>query len=394
MAPDNNVQQFANYLASLADPEAAKKALRQANLLAMNATPDEAFEAPIRTLEDYLAAAIEVPPVLIHPKLVVRGGLNVTVGRAGKGKTVMNLNRMLRWSAGLPMFDGHKDTEGELMLAPDEPLKILIIENEGAAGMFHEQVGIMTYADPYLNDESRKLALNNTLIWGEGGYSNLKFDDEEKLNLVRAGIEKWKADIVYVEPLRSLWRGEENSSTDMNAIIDALVNIATDYECGVIVAHHERKGGAADDDKMSAARGSSALEGVVTVMEHFESVVNDEFRELDWSKSRHGNAPAPVRMEWDPEHWWYKWVPSTSLEDKLVQLLQQNTDEFLTRSDFTEMTGEKEATVKKALRSLKESARIVENASDASKGGRGSTGLRYRLPTTNDTRQAEGGISI
>jgi hypothetical protein len=141
---------LAQHLASLGDADEINKFLRQARMLAAAGVDIETLKPPIRTLEDYLNADIEVPPVLVHPFMCVRGGFNVTVGRAGKGKTVMNLNRMLRWSAGLPMFDGWVDGDGNHLLAPDMPLKILIVENEGAAGMFHRQIGLMLHAEEYL----------------------------------------------------------------------------------------------------------------------------------------------------------------------------------------------------------------------------------------------------
>ena len=139
----SEVTEFASYLASLTDPAARERAIRQAKMQAVKDAPEEAFKAPIRSMEDYLASEIEIPPVLVHPFMCVRGGLNMTIGRAGKGKTVLNLNRMIRWSAGLPWFDDWKDRDGNRFLLPEKPLKVLIVENEGAAAMFHRQIGMM-----------------------------------------------------------------------------------------------------------------------------------------------------------------------------------------------------------------------------------------------------------
>jgi hypothetical protein len=384
------VDDFIRHLATISDASEYERLLASVKLRAASLADDEPFKAPIRTLEQYLNDDIEVPPVLIHPDMCVRGGLNVTVGRAGKGKTVMNLNRMLRWSAGQPMFPGWKDGQGNNVMYPDQPLKILIVENEGAAGMFHQQIGAMLYADGYLDDAARKLAKENILIWREGGYSNLKLDNERKLKELRDGIEEWRPDIVFIEPFRSLWNGEENSSTDMQPVIDALVNIAADFECGVWAAHHEKKGGHGEDDKMSAARGSSALEGVVTVLENFESIVGGEQREITWSKSRYHPAPNPVRMEWDASAWWYKWVPSSDLEEKVLTLLRENDDEPMSVPMLSEELEEKAPALRKVMKKLETDGRIKKLPSISD--GRGSSGPRYRVPSNESN--TNGGLAI
>lgn len=383
------VEQFIRHFASITDEAERARLLARVKMEAVNIAPEEAFEPPIRTLGQYLSDPILVPPELVSPYIVVRGGLSCTIGRAGKGKTVMNLNRMLRWGAGLPMFDGWHDSEGAPLLAPSAPLRILIIENEGAGGLFHRQVGIMLHAEGFLDDEARKQAKENILVWGDGGYAGMKFDDPAKLDGVRRGCEKWKPDILFVEPFRGLWSGEENSSTDMSAVVDALMDIGADYNCGLMLAHHERKSGVGEDgEKMSAGRGSTVLEGAVTVMENFESVKGGEYRELTWSKSRHGKAPNPVRMAWVPDAWWYTWVPASDMEEAVIEALRDNADEPMNLSGLAEALDEKVAKLRPVAKKLADEGRIKKMPSVSGQGG--STGIRYRLPVTEN----EGGLSI
>jgi hypothetical protein len=386
---DSIIAQFAALL-SREDDAGRARLMAQAKLLSMQEAPAEAFEPPIRTLGQYLADEIPVPPVLVEPFIVVRGGLTCTIGRAGKGKTVMNLNRILKWSAGKPMFDGWKDADGASMLAPAQPLKVLVIENEGAGGLFHRQIGIMVNSSEFMDDEARKLAQENVLIWGDGGYSNLKLDDPVKLGYVREGIEKFEPDVVFVEPFRGLWSGEENSATDMAVVVDNLVAMAAEYKIGVMLAHHERKSGVGDDgEKMSAGRGSTVLEGAVTVMENFESVKGGDFRELTWSKSRHGKAPNPVRMEWVPDQWWYQWVPQGQIEEAILSALRESPD-ALTVAQLQEMTDEKAAKLRPMLQKMVKDNKIKRGKSHSD--GTGSTGATYRL-SSEDTEDF-GGLGI
>jgi hypothetical protein len=386
MADDKQLEIIKAFAGLLKDaPENERAAfMARAKMLAMSEAAPEKFEAPIRTLGDYLASDIPVPPVLVEPALVVRGGLTCTIGRAGKGKTQMNLNRILKWSVGRPMFEGLKNKDDVSILGPSDPLKVLIIENEGAAGMFHRQVGIMLNAEGYLAEEERKLSKENVLVWGDGGWSGLKLDDEAQLNTVRAGCEKWQPDIVFIEPFRGLWKGDENSSTDMAQVADALSGIASDYDCGVILTHHERKSGSGDDgEKMSAGRGSTVLEGVVATMENFEVAKGGDFRELTWSKVRYGGGHAllPVRMEWQPGDWWYRHVALDEIEQNILLELADADPEPLTVKDLIERTDEREHTVRRTLKALlnAEPPKVKRMASQ--NNGSGSTGVRYRLVT-------------
>lgn len=390
---DSVVQQFAAFLA--AEPNEAKRAqiIQRAKMLALNEAKEEVFEPPIMSLGDYLDTAIEIPPSLVWPTICVRGELTATLGRAGKGKTTMNLNRILRWGAGLPLFDTFTNGEGEAYLKPPEPLRILIIENEGSAGMFHHKVGIMVNnCGDILKDEDRKLIRENVMVWGDGGYSGLKLDDTAMLNKVRAGCEKFEPDIVFIEPFRSLWKGEENSSTDMAVIVDNLIAMATDYSCGVILSHHERKSGAGEDGElMSAGRGSTVLEGAVALMENFQSVKGGDFRELTWSKARYLQPPPPTRFKYDPETNWYNHVPLDEIENSILVALTENDGEPMSVNEMAESLNEKKTKLYPILAQLSKEGRLRKMPSQSN--GEGSTGNRYRLPSA-DNETEHGGLAL
>lgn len=388
---DVRLTEFSQLLAG-ADEAERNALISRAKLLAMNAAEPEAFEPPITPLGLYMDKDIPVPPILVEPAIVVRGGICCTIGRAGKGKTQMNLNRILRWSCGMPMFSDIHTPDGIPVLSPSQPLKILVIENEGAAGMFHKQIKTMFAADGYLTPPQREMVRENVLIWGDGGYSNLKLDDAAQLNTVRAGCEKWQPDIVFIEPFRGLWQGDENSSTDMAKVADALSGIASDYDCGVILTHHERKSGAGDDgEKMSAGRGSTVLEGVVATMENFETAKGGDFRELSWSKLRYGGGSKllPIRMEWQMRDWWYKHVPLDAIEQSILDVLAENEDP-MTIGDIVTETDEKEHTVRKTMKALTEQGKVKKMPSVHT--GSGSTGNRFRLAVP--TGDGGGGVDF
>lgn len=385
------VDQFAALLAAEEDPVKREALLHRAKMLAMNTAAPEVFEPPITSLGEYLDTPIDIPPSLVWPTIVVRGEITTTLGRAGYGKTTMNLNRILRWGAGLPLFDTFVNEDGVHYLNPADPLRILIIENEGSAGMFHQKIGIMLNNGGEFDDDHKSLIRENVLIWGDGGYSGLKLDDPAMLNKVRAGCEKHEPDIVFVEPFRSLWRGEENSSTDMAIVTDNLVAMATDYGCGVILSHHERKSGAGDDGElMSAGRGSTVLEGVVALMENFQKAKGGDFREMTWSKARYLQPPPPTRLQYDPSSLWYRHVPLDEIEQSILRALSEAGEESMSVGDLALELNEPQGKLRAMLNALAKDERVkkMKSVSD----GHGSTGARFRLPSSDN--EEYGGLAL
>lgn len=374
------VKDFASYLASITNETERARILSRARMLAVGQAPEEAFEAPIRTLGEYLDTAIEIPPSLVWPTIAVRGELTVTIGRAGKGKTTMNIHRILAWSAGKPMFENFTSSKGEVYLKPEEPLKTLIIENEGNAAMFHHKMGLRVYNSNLFTKDEQQVVRENILVWGNGGYSGFKLDNDKDVSTIKRGLEKHKPDIVFIEPFRQLWQGDENSAKDMSIVVDNILDFAHNFGCAVILSHHERKGGAGDDGElMSAGRGSTVLEGVAAVMENFQSVKGGDERELTWSKARYLQAPPPMRLKYDRERDLYDFIPVTDIEQAILEELAPTAqgDEPLNVAALSDALEEKPDKIRKITKKLVAEGRIKQLPSTYT--GNGTTGHRFTL---------------
>ena len=388
------LEAFAKLLAQTESGTDRARLMKRAELLAVKAVPEEAFEPPVSTLGEYLDTPIEVPPSLVWPTVVVRREITTTLGRAGKGKTTLNLNRLMAWGAGKAPFDEFTATKGDdagtPYMNPSGPLKSLILENEGSAGMFHQKMGTMLYnCGDILSDDERQLVRENVHVWGDGGYSGLKLDDDEGVNHLRRGIEKIEPHIVFVEPFRQLWRGEENSATDMAIVIDNVLAMAKDYDCGFIISHHERKGGAGEDDLMSAGRGSTVLEGAVACMENFQGVKSGDFREITWSKARYLQPPPPARLEYQPDSGWYAYVPDSDLDRSILGLLE-SLEEPINHAGIAETLDESHSRVGKSLKRLVDDDRIKRLGPTRSGGS--NTGYRYTSKGSEEV--VSGGLPV
>jgi hypothetical protein len=376
-----NIDRIAGWLGEFA-PDEQNQILKQVQLKAVNDTPaDELLKAPISPLGEYLEMEIETPPEIVQPGVIVRGEIHVLTARAGKGKTTFLMNCMMRWAAGRPVFDDLPD-----LLNPgvEGGVKSLIIENEGSAGYFQDRMKDLLNNGGYI-DEQKENIKENLLIWGDGSYSGVKVDDESKLELLRRGVKKHRPDLIFLDPFRSIWKGNENDNSEMNEAVDALMQLCHDFECAVFLNHHENK--AKDNmDAMDASRGGTVFEGVVATMLRWQHVKNGSLSELSFSKMRYKpktGAPAPIRMRFDFDTWTYEHVGESVLDRQILELL--NETPFMTVVDLAEETDESDSKVRARLKKLVQEKRVQRIAE------RGTHKYRVR---NGDTDNNEGGLSI
>jgi hypothetical protein len=382
--PPASKGEFVAWLASL-PAEERERQLVHARTLAIAAAPDDEVleKPPVRTLGEYLDTPLALPPMLVEPGQLARGAVTALIARGGKGKTTMTLNRLLRWSIGKPMF-----AEREDIMVPVAPLKVLVIENEGAPGFFQEKLALMT---EQLEGEDRALARENVLVWGEGGWPRLKLDHEGDRETLQRALDEHRPDVLFMEPFRSLHRGEENSSTDMQLLMDTIADLAAEYGAGVLLTHHENKGGPGDDgEQMTAARGSTVLEADSAVMERYKQV-RANVSELSWIKTRFGNRAAPVRMEFQWETWGYRYVPEEESWQAVLTVLAGANGVPLSVSEISEEVDESQAAVRKTLKTHAEDDPRIRVHRSVSTGA-GSTGKRYQLVLDED--DDDGGLPL
>lgn len=331
-----------------ADPEARDNALAAVEMVVAAATPLDQLGpiAPIRELGEYLDNPPPVPPELVTPFFLARGTVVGTVARAGYGKTSMSLNRILAWAAGQPMFQ-----ELRTAYVPHDPLKTLIIENEGAGGLFHRKIMEMLKTTERFTADEHELIRKNVLVWGEGGYAGIKLDEPKSIDTIRRGIEEWEPDAVLMEPFARLHSKNENDNSEMNVIGSVLESIAAEYKIGIIISHHESKAKwEADDEIMNRARGATALEGFVSFLEFFGKAKGGQQRELVAGKNRYGPEPKSIRMEWeDGNTGWYHYVPDAVGVDEVLALLPEPGDNPAIVIDLAEELNETQSRIKRLL---------------------------------------------
>jgi len=353
----NKAAEWGAYLAGLDERDRTAAIAASKHAYAMSVPAEELDRPPVSTLGEFLAKEIDIPPILVKPGVVARGALTALISKGGKGKTTLSFNRLIRWAVEKPLFDELPD-----VMQPTSPLKSLIIENEG--GGWHTQNKLRTIlGNCGLTEEEQETAKSNVNIWGDGGWSSLRLDDPENLETVKRGIEAVEPDILFLEPFRLLWRGEENSSTEMLKVLESFYELANVYNISVMITHHESKGGVGDGaDPMEKARGSTVFSDLGAVMERW--AMAGQQREWSLTKWRFDDAPAPVRMTYDRETEGYKYVSENENQRKVIGILYRNPGSWMTVDEVREDldTGESLDTVRKWLKSAYEDDAILRRA--------------------------------
>jgi hypothetical protein len=373
-------KQAAEYFAAL-DAEERKAAFARVNANVKLTAPVEDIDPapPIHNLEEYFALDLEVPPSLVGDCEVLRGEITATIARGGRGKTTLLTNRMMRWSAGLPLFDDLPDVQAPT----DGPLRMLLIENEGSGYMMRETFEKL-YEHIAIDEEKKELAKKNLMVWGDGGYTGLKVDREKDVEVIARALDEHKPDILCLEPFRGIWTGDENDNSAMEEVLDGLVGLAQLHDCGILLSHHANKM-PLDGDWMGASRGATALEGKVATMEIFYPVHAEEQRELKIAKKRYGkeHPPAPMRMEFDFPTRSLKRIPDSEIEQEVLSFLASDDPPmWWNKAQIAEEVEETQDRIdKKALRSLLEQGRIVK------KNKEGTT--KYRLKVGDNDKGEE-----
>jgi hypothetical protein len=295
------VAEFTRYFATITEEAERARLLAKVKMQAFDVAPDEAFEPDVRTLREYLDTPIEIPPSLVWPTIAVRGEITTTLGRAGKGKTTMNLNRIFAWACRAPLFPAGRTTTAT-STSSRTAAEDLIAENEGNAGMFHQKVGILLSQGP-LTDERAGDVQGQPLGPRRRRLLRAQARQRRGCGKLRAAVEKCRAGhrVHRAVPVAVARRGElryrhggrrgqHGRHGDRLQVRDHPLPPR---------AQERRWGGRREDERR---RGSTVLEGVVAVMENFESVKDGEYREMTWSKARYLPPPDAGSHGVEPGH--------------------------------------------------------------------------------------------
>jgi hypothetical protein len=223
--------------------------------------------------------------------------------------------------------------------------------------MFHQKMGTMLYnCGDLLTDEDRKMIRENVHVWGDGGYSGLKLDDEKGVNELRRGIEKVEPDIVFIEPFRSCGAAKRTPRPTWPSSWTTSWHgerLRLRFHPLSPRAQGRRRGGRSHvrRTRFYRAGGRCGLHGELP-----ERQVGD-FRELTWSKARYLQPPPPVRLEYDRDTGWYDYVSEDDIDRAILEVLEVQ-DDPINKAGICDILTRSRTKVEKALKRLVDANRM------------------------------------
>jgi archaellum biogenesis ATPase FlaH len=188
--------------------------------------PDGATAPTLRRL-DVARLIREQPsgPPWVVTSLVVRGMLTILNGREGEGKSLL-AGALAAGVATGTAEAGMSCTRGG----------VLVIDAENGEHEIHRRVHALG------------LPSENIEIYEADG-----FDLRRQMAELETALQRHRPALLVLDSFRSLWRGEENDSREIAAVLDPLRNLVRRYRAGTLLLHHSGKG------EDAGYRGSSAI---------------------------------------------------------------------------------------------------------------------------------------
>lgn len=158
--------------------------------------------------------------------------------------------------------------------------KVLYIQNENTHWIMKDRFEKMVL-NKGLQGKVKIIRDGIRVTWPEDipffmlNQQSFMLDDEDHQDYLENLIQKIRPELIVFDPLYLMFDGEISSAQDLFPILQWLLHIKNEYNCGVIVVHHYNKSG---EGKRGGQRmlGSTTLHGWVESAWYITSTTSDE----------------------------------------------------------------------------------------------------------------------
>lgn len=164
------------------------------------------------------------------------GSLTVLAGRGGTFKSTFTTHLAAEASLGRLPGDRHGDPVSTLLIGHEDSPEHVVTPRFVAAGADISRVTFVTVG----------IQVGDTIT---PTMPNLP----EDIELIRAKIEQYGAELVIIDPITSLIRGNLYNAGDVREVLNALLGLAIDTGVAVVLVMHVNKGGGNRSDKLSGS---------------------------------------------------------------------------------------------------------------------------------------------
>jgi hypothetical protein len=299
---------------------------------------DDAAEDAIKvvTLHDFVSVTEDTAEPLIgdrNDSLLPVNGLLLMYGDGGAGKTTLSVDALAHLASGTDWLNNQVQ----------QPLRILLIENEGPRGPFREML-----ARKVERWNGNTFTPNVHVLEEPWTYFTLKEPDYR--HALADQIDRHEIDLVIVGPLASIGAKGTGTPDDVNEFVEMVGDLRrqTERVFALWIVHHENKQGDV----------SGAWERVPDTLVHVSAQGNGRtrvnWRKVRWSSRLHGTT---TNLLWDDGGFTIDEARIRDLHLELVEAFQ-NDDRWRTAREAAGLVSANQDKVRLALINLVENGRM------------------------------------
>jgi KaiC/GvpD/RAD55 family RecA-like ATPase len=235
-------------------------------------------------LDEFLSEKFPIPEHLVEG-VIPRGGTVLIVALP---------HRMKSWFTTSLALACTRAGEALGKLNVIRPVRTLLMQMEDFPGELQYRIGQLALSSQFLECDPKALKIVPRC--------QFNLPDEEWYQELLREVKELNADVVVLDVVRRIFRGDINSPKDTTAFLEAIDRLRDETGCAVVLVHHENKKG---EELMTASAGSYTLPSWANVMIKFSRKVEEKTAagnitrvelEID---NKLAPSPEPMRMVLD-----------------------------------------------------------------------------------------------
>ena len=199
---------------------------------------------------------------------------------------------------------------GGAFSTPNAGASVLYLQLEDPKIMLHKRIKKMCGGDNPTPEDRQ--TLKNLVVWSEHW---LKLDSEAGLNVARHYLEKYRPDVLFIDPVYKILSGNMLDAQSVMLLLDNLDRLVNEFGVSMVLTSHTRKGLYDDwgsDDMLGSVFFSAWADSVIKV----EREDNSNNVLIKFEVIRHAeNVLQPVSLVMDSET--LQFSPNGAIKEKV-----------------------------------------------------------------------------
>ena len=308
----------------------------------------------------FIEEEIKEEEPIISDGILPKKSVQIISGISKVGKTVLALNEAIAIATGKPFL---------LQFDTIKPCRVLYLQAEVARVTMQERLQKM-----FIEMSKPEPTMLNIIT-----KKGLKLTNRKHFEALREYIEYLEPEVLFLDPVRPFFTGDENKSSDVGAFLDQVDVLIDLYGISVVLIHHHGK-----QVEGQKRQGAQAIRGSSVFFDHGDSYLSLTYGKGDEKGKvklefdlRNAEAPHPMMLYRDTETLCYHILDmavdakSKVTDADIIEILQSQENEISQKeliSLLRTKTGASERRIKDAISNAERIPGIETRVDEQAKG--------------------------